>query len=52
MYSVRKYFKAILLCYWTNPEFKLMIILFLNHMQIVDHNTDPISSVIKSHRNL
>ena len=49
MYSVKRYSKAILLRSWTNPKFKLMIILFLNHMQIDDHNTYFIPSVIKSH---
>ena len=48
MYNVNRYFKAILLCSWTNPEFKPITMMFFTNMQFDDHNTDPIPSVIKS----
>ena len=46
MYGVRRYSKAILLCSLTNPEFKLLTILFLKNMAIDDHNIDPIPNVL------
>ena len=38
---------AILLCSWTNPEFKSMTILSLNLMHFDDQNTNPNSNVVK-----
>ena len=41
MCSVRRYSKAMLLCFWKNPGFMSLTVLHLGTMQIDSQNTRP-----------